>query len=748
MLPPGAAQMPCSSHRERVVGTRLVSGCTIVDPISVTASLITLAGLAAKTCSAFKALRDICNTLPGRLHALNNEVADFQVVCHQVLAVLDDRAAKAYVDTHIDSPIRHLILQAKDKLLELKRVVSSIVTSSRRSRIVAVQAWKKHQTRLEKLQEDLKTVKCSLNLLLGAAHSRDLTRICVELESISTVTSHSAENQNVIRDEMRESLVAHHDSVSNSVSGMYQQVDERIGRVEEMLKERSERLRTQQSNQLSPLYGAPPPPYRRRRSSQQSVSSLSPAKDPRTDAVSIRKTYTPAVIERVLGKLFVGYSGLPLISPKCNTTHCDKAQSARVRMEYWFPMSFMSQIVSFQLVFENTGPQVALNFLRLVPDTAQSVGFAQAGNVHGLKDLFKRGLASPRDWAVYTKQWDMCKFLVLAGADSDYRPIAAYDNSPRNKACDFNFTILHKIATGLSYQDLEEALILHHDEIDALDAMHRTVLAWASARGNDRAVALLLAHGADPNVLDIQWTNAVSYAAERSHLVCVRLLLEAGAEPDPQLPKGIKVGSALNCTSRNCSDPLVLKTLLDFGANIEASGVDGITPLIHVARTDNVNFAMTPLSTAITYNSHKVIRLLLDRWFEYSTCPRLQGPHLLRTAALFADLETVKILTATDHFKLKYDKNFLLSDCLDQLKERFDATDELIAAFQDLLSVFNGEPEAMMTKEKILESGLLSWGKCPGDGNETDTDGSFEDALESHGTCNRGKAGGHSLIDI
>ncbi len=57
-------------------------------------------------------------------------------------------------------------------------------------------------------------------------------------------------------------------------------------------------------------------------------------------------------------------------------------------------------------------------------------------------------LASPRDvsttrgysvlrWALYRKQYETCKFLVYAGAESDYRPFSASDNSPRHKACHF-----------------------------------------------------------------------------------------------------------------------------------------------------------------------------------------------------------------------------------------------------------------------------------------------------------------------
>lgn len=184
-----------------------------------------------------------------------------------------------------------------------------------------------------------------------------------------------------------------------------------------MLREQAGRLQTQQDNQLTPFYGQAPPPYRRRSVGSRAPSSSGSEKDARTDSVAIRvaqytatcrpgclcachsqkKSYTPAMFERVVGKLFVGYAGLPMFNPKCSLPECEKAQPARLSMEYWFPMSFISQIVRFQIAMESTGPQIALNILRRVPDTAQGVGFTQAGNIDGLKDLFRRGLASPRD---------------------------------------------------------------------------------------------------------------------------------------------------------------------------------------------------------------------------------------------------------------------------------------------------------------------------------------------------------------
>ena len=360
------------------------------------------------------------------------------------------------------------------------------------------------------------------------------------------------------------------------------------------------------------------------------------------------------------------------------------------------------------------------------------------------------------------------------------RPISKYDNSPKNKAFDFilqgglssqiiemlscltegsdfieeqNYTQTHKIVLGLSLMGLEEELVDHPEQIDAVDALGRSPLIWAAARGSDHNVALLLGAGADPNLMDVQFTSAVSYAAERDHTVCVRLLLEAGADPDPPLPEGVQVGSGLNCAARNATDPLVIKLLLDFGAAVEASGVENITPLIHAAQKDKANFAIllleyganinattilgqTPLTIAITHNSHKVLQLLLDRWFEYSECPRLKGTHLLQIAAMYADIETIQILKSTDHFALNYDRSYIGADFATLLHKRWDANEKLVTAFEELIRLIDRQPpdgevdrlaSSARSDDKtlnervdhlnLMESGLL---EC--------THGSFEDA--------------------
>lgn len=332
------------------------------------------------------------------------------------------------------------------------------------------------------------------------------------------------------------------------------------------------------------------------------------------------------------------------------------------------------------------------------------------------------------------------------------RPIAKTDNSVRHKAFDNllqggltqedeedikclttasdwieeqEFGKLHKIIVGLQFSSLEEAIAEDPTSIDVTDAMGRTPLLWAAARGDHQVVQILLDHNANPNISDMYLAPPVSYAADRGHTLCVKLLLEAGALAEPPLPPGIKLGSPLNCAARNSTDPTLLKYLLTYGALVDGTGIDLNTSLHHAARKDNVRFAIllldynadinasnisqhTPLTTAIMYNSHGVLELLLDHWEEFSTCPRLKSPHLIEITALYADVETVELLARTDHFKLKYDQNYSLREFSKSLTERGDVTDELIAAFDALLLVLDHNPTRPPSpkNDSELEKGL------------------------------------------
>ena len=141
-----------------------------MDPLSMTAGIIAVATCAAQICSALTDLRSLCRSLPGRLHAMNNEVADLELVLLQVALLTEERAT---LPQSKQSAIPHLLKQARTKLVELNRIVSRLTASCRNTKIpiVGANAWRKEQTELQVLQEDIRTIKCSLNIMLGASNS-------------------------------------------------------------------------------------------------------------------------------------------------------------------------------------------------------------------------------------------------------------------------------------------------------------------------------------------------------------------------------------------------------------------------------------------------------------------------------------------------------------------------------------------------------------------------------------------------
>ena len=247
---------------------------------------------------------------------------------------------------------------------------------------------------------------------------QDMTRIRLHIGGISSMTSQFAHDQASAKEYFIETLSHEQEGPEESMSEVTSQVDQRIGRDEELLKAQSEHYQDSLSTQLV-SYHKVPPPHLRQTSSRGSNKGDGSPPIPRAEGIDLRvtqdittcargcpcachkrsKSSSPVILERIIGQMFVDYAGLPIFSKKSNITVCTKGQSPYVRMEYWFPLGFIwSQIVHLQMAYlQNAGPQMQLNFLRRIPDSAACIDFAFLGNIDGLKDLFSRGLASPRD---------------------------------------------------------------------------------------------------------------------------------------------------------------------------------------------------------------------------------------------------------------------------------------------------------------------------------------------------------------
>ena len=143
-----------------------------MDPLSIVASVTAVASLATETARVFRDLRVTCSTLPGRLHALSNEVSDLELVLRQVASLIERRATDPILRDR-QWHIPQLMKQARSKLEELRAIIQRLckICTETRMPLLNVHAWRKDQPKLQELQEDIKTVKYRLNIMLGASNS-------------------------------------------------------------------------------------------------------------------------------------------------------------------------------------------------------------------------------------------------------------------------------------------------------------------------------------------------------------------------------------------------------------------------------------------------------------------------------------------------------------------------------------------------------------------------------------------------
>jgi hypothetical protein len=195
-----------------------------------------------------------------------------------------------------------------------------------------------------------------------------MLRIRLDLQNLSAITSEmtsqTAEEHDGLRNDVINTLALHQDGVQTSLHQVYEQVDQRIAKVEEMLRAQADQVQTGLPSQFGPLYRAPP--INRRRSSREAIVKMQSLPPARSESVGVRlsqsaatcrpgcrcichasgKSAMPTLVDRVLGKLFIGYAGLPLLSAKCDNEECQKSQIPQISLEYWFPLGFVwSQLI-------------------------------------------------------------------------------------------------------------------------------------------------------------------------------------------------------------------------------------------------------------------------------------------------------------------------------------------------------------------------------------------------------------------
>ncbi|KAI9711345.1 MAG: hypothetical protein M1812_007194 [Candelaria pacifica] len=674
-----------------------------MDPLSITASVIAVLGLSVKVTQGIGKLRGL-READDLLHALMNEITTLRAIAGQVEAVLrQHRDSLSAEQIACLESLEHVLKAAKAKLEELDHIIhykllrpKSDPSNDKLSR----RAWLNYESDIQRLQQELRTLRQDIGTLVGTLNLSSSLRIEYIVQGLSLVTRerHAAQNE-------------HHQSSSQALIRLDEQSNGTLAQLQKIQNQLEDTARCLKSAGPTEFDSSPP----------SNIAGSSPVPTPdttigirlvqRTENTCVRlcncACHKPSrlgmkFLDRVIGSLFVGYTGLPGITPPCNEHSCRKGRhraNFSAHFTYYFPSWFLTRMISSAIKYTpRDGPQILfIRAPRIRPDNANIFWDAIDGDVVAMQQAFSTGRASPFDvsddvnrssllhFAVTEHRVEVCTLLIREGADPYLRnaqQVSAYDLAWDNilsweeispnaskalrsifddtdRLDDRQFPPLHRIVLGLDGGSLDHQLSISTSTIDDVDSDRRTAISWAAARGDIDCVQTLLKHGADPNICaSTDGRSPLHYAwmvDDKGALI--RAILDAGGNLDRK-DAWRRTPLHYACRNGNVQNAALL---LSRGADINAVTWYGYTPLFYAIDCDNFdiithllengadidwqdNNGLTALHISVVRNSHRSLQALL-RFKPNLLLKSHPGYTILHVAACWGDIQTLEILT-------------------------------------------------------------------------------------------------------
>ena len=424
-----------------------------MDPLSIVASCIAVAGAGGTVVRGLRKLKDLRN-IPEILLAVLNEIADLTLVIQEIKSSFQSNQTASTVPQTSISIVNQLFDRAQAILLELDQIINyRLILPPRDNGNVAFNrsAWISEERQVNRLQARLRTARldiaatfAALNLLVP--QSSKLIDYGVNfLTELSTRTNHleiRIQELSILTESIRTS------QLSDSNTFRLEQISQQ--EASKQLLRQLRRLRDSQdhnegalrslSDDLAMMRGSMLPARINGTTSQNTsqllpslTSSLMPQQGPLSDIVGVkvqqiitspclqkcscrchtrRQWRTPQILSQIIGRLFSGYSSIPSTAPSCDKAMCDRYQHVLATVLYVFPGWFLERILLIDVLYtKRDGPVATLRMMRIRPIASMVFYFTEMGNLAKVRLLFQKGEASPFDVSAELKmsQLQVCR---------------------------------------------------------------------------------------------------------------------------------------------------------------------------------------------------------------------------------------------------------------------------------------------------------------------------------------------------
>ena len=142
----------------------------MTDPLSITVSVIALATAASQISKAISRLRHF-GEVPSRVYALKNEVSDLEGVLRQLGHALKQTPLAPDND---QESLEQILARTKGHLADVAKALERVANTCAGGKVKVISKsaiWWKEKALFQGFQEDIRSAKTTLNLMLTTANS-------------------------------------------------------------------------------------------------------------------------------------------------------------------------------------------------------------------------------------------------------------------------------------------------------------------------------------------------------------------------------------------------------------------------------------------------------------------------------------------------------------------------------------------------------------------------------------------------